>query len=161
MPLKDKFDKFITKTKRTFYIISIIWSYLSIALFIRYGFLYLNETNDKIMSTLTFVISIVYFIVTTLMLFFKKKENKTIKKSFKFIVNVFKLIMISTAIITLFNSPFSIESITSFIWKVNMVAWIILSLILEIVLFLIQRTIKKLTTSITKQKEQQNQTIHS
>ena len=105
MPLKDKFDKFITKTKRTFYIISIIWSYLSIALFIRYGFLYLNETNDKIMSTLTFVISIVYFIVTTLMLFFKKKENKTIKKSFKFIVNVFKLIMISTAIITLFNSP--------------------------------------------------------
>lgn len=161
MPLKDKFDKFITKTKRTFYIISIIWSYLSIALFIRYGFLYLYETNDKIMSTLTFVISIVYFIVTTLMLFFKKKENKTIKKSFKFIVNVFKLIMISTAIITLFNSPFSIESITSFIWKVNMVAWIILSLILEIVLFLIQRTIKKLTTSITKQKEQQNQTIHS
>ena len=161
MPLKDKFDKFITKTKRTFYIISIIWSYLSIALFIRYGFLYLNETNDKIMSTLTFVISIVYFIVTTLMLFFKKKENKTIKKSFKFIVNVFKLIMISTAIITLFNSPFSIESITSFIWKVNMVAWIILSLILEIVLFLIQRTIKKLTTSITRQKEQQNQTIHS
>ena len=161
MPLKDKFDKFITKTKRTFYIISIIWSYLSIALFIRYGFLYLNETNDKIMSTLTFVISIVYFIVTTLLLFFKKKENKTIKKSFKFIVNVFKLIMISTAIITLFNSPFSIESITSFIWKVNMVAWIILSLILEIVLFLIQRTIKKLTTSITRQKEQQNQTIHS
>ena len=161
MPLKDKFDKFITKTKRTFYIISIIWSYLSIALFIRYGFLYLNETNDKIMSTLTFVISIVYFIVTTLMLFFKKKENKTIKKSFKFIVNVFKLIMISTAIITLFNSPFSIESITSFIWKVNMVAWIILSLILDLVFFLIQRTIKKLTTSITKQKEQQNQTIHS
>ena len=161
MPLKDKFDKFITKTKRTFYIISIIWSYLSIALFIRYGFLYLNETNDKIMSTLTFVISIVYFKVTTLMFFYKKKENKTIKKSFKFIVNVFKLIMISTAIITLFNSPFSIESITSFIWKVNMVAWIILSLILEIVLFLIQRTIKKLTTSITKQKEQQNQTIHS
>ena len=109
MPLKDLFDKFITKTKRTFYIISIIWSYLSIALFIRYGFLYLNETNDKIMSTLTFVISIVYFIVTTLMLFFKKKENKTIKKSFKFIVNVFKLIMISTAIITLFNSGFLIS----------------------------------------------------
>lgn len=161
MPLKDKFDKFITKTKRTFYIISIIWSYLSIALFIRYGFLYLNETNDKIMSTLTFVISIVYFIVTTLMLFFKKKENKTIKKSFKFIVNVFKLIMISTAIITLFNSPFSIESITSFIWKVNMVAWIILSLILELVLFLIQKTIKKLATSITKQKDQQKQNIHS
>ena len=131
MSFKDKLSKLIAKFKHIFYIISIVWSYLSIALFVRYGFLYLSETNDKTMSILTFVVSGIYFIITTVLLLLNKKQNKVIKKSFKLIANFLKLIMIVTAIMTLFNSPFTFESITSFIWKTYMIAWIILSLILE------------------------------
>ena len=159
MAFKEKFSNFITKLKKIFYIISVIWSYLSIALFVRYGFLYLSETNDKTMSTLTFIISGVYFIITTVMLI-RKRENKTVKKSFKLIVNCLKLVMISTAIITIFKSPFSFDSITSFIWKTNMIVWIISSLVLELILFIIGRMFKKVTTSFKKNKETQyNQDI--
>ena len=159
MSFKEKFSKLIAKFKHIFYIISIVWSYLSIALFVRYGFLYLSETNDKTMSALTFIISGVYFIFTTTMLLLNKKQNRVIKKSFKLIVNFFKLIMITTAIITLFKSPFSIESITSFIWKTNMIVWIIFSLVLEIIIFLIGRRFKQIASSFTQHKEQENQYV--
>ena len=157
MSFKDKLSKLIAKFKHIFYIISIVWSYLSIALFVRYGFLYLSETNDKTMSILTFVVSGIYFIITTVLLLLNKKQNKVIKKSFKLIANFLKLIMIVTAIMTLFNSPFTFESITSFIWKTYMIAWIILSLILELIIFLIGRRVKRLTNSFTHHKESKKQ----
>jgi hypothetical protein len=93
------------------------------------------------------------------MLLLNKKQNKIIKKSFKIIASAFKLIMITTAIITLFNSPFTIQSITSFIWKTNMIVWIIFSLVLEIIIFLIGRRFKQFTNSFTQRKEQQNQYV--
>ena len=159
MSFREKFNNLIAKFKRIFYIVSVVWSYLSIALFIRYGFLYLSETNDKTMSILSFIISGIYFLITTIMLLLNKKQNRIIKKSFKIIASAFKLIMITTAIITLFNSPFTIQSITSFIWKTNMIVWIIFSLVLEIIIFLIGRRFKQFTNSFTQRKEQSNQYV--
>ena len=155
--MEDNQQNLLTKTainiKNVFDIVSAIWNYVSIFLFARFAYIYLQDTGDMTISSIVFIICGIYFIISTTVLFLNDQKTATpiykkIKKAFKIIVKILKLIMILVTIFTITKTSFNPAIIISTLWKIIMICWIVITLALEWIIFRINRNIKRISNTI-------------
>ncbi|MBP5357527.1 MAG: hypothetical protein J6Y68_05230 [Clostridia bacterium] len=145
--IKEKIQLFL-KLKRYFSIFQIVWSYITAVLFVLYGVRWLISTGDIVLPVVIFSISLIYAVVTTVLLAVgtsddkQKKKNITLaRRIFKYTSFAIKILIISLTMIS-FALGTEEVSVPVLIGIIFTVVWIVISVVIDISIFFINKMLK-------------------
>lgn len=149
--MKDRISG-LTKLIRT---LTLFWGYFTVLSLFAFGFSFLLDKNTLFFGIIVFVVGILYAILMTALYVLGPKKNneskkkKSKKKLLKFFYNVVKVFVIILPLVTLTsNLAFDIE--IPKITTVLSLVWLVLTIGIEITLFVLKRTLNLLGSQIKK-----------
>ena len=147
--LKNKLELF-EKLRRFFGVFSIVWSYISIALFSVYGALHLYRTGDLILPVITFSVCGVFFIVNTVLLILRgrsengNKRYASAKRAFRLISVILKVAMTAITVASLVGMTDDPSVAFRTTWCIVSMFWLGMTVTVDVASFCVRRMLNTL-----------------
>ncbi|MBQ7227539.1 MAG: hypothetical protein IJX05_03990 [Clostridia bacterium] len=141
------------KLRKFFSVFSVVWSYVTVLLFVGFGVTHLLRTSEVVLPVIAFAVSGVYLIVNTIMLILartskeRKKQLAKVRKVFRVITIVLKLGMIAVTVASLVGVTDDPSVGWRITWCLLSVFWLGITVSVDIATFLVKfvlRTLKEI-----------------
>lgn len=147
--LKNKLELY-EKLRRFFGIFSIVWSYVSIALFTAYGVMHLLRTGEFVLPIISFAVCGIFFIVNTVMLALRGRSEAggrhyaEVRRVFRLVTVALKIAMTAITIASLVGIADDPSVGLRTTWCVLSTFWLGMTVAVDVASFFVRRVLRML-----------------
>lgn len=138
--------RFVNKLRQNFALLTTVWGYVSVALFVAFGVTHLLQTGELVLPILAFSVSGVYFIVNTALLIADKRRSparRNFNRVFRIVGVILKLAMTGVMIYSLAAGD-AVTAGFRIAWCLLSVLWLGVTVAGDVAYFLIERALRML-----------------